>query len=181
MTTRDCFEKAEGHVVGRFVGPDGRSTPVCDTHNATMYASADVVARAYAGDMSGIPSKIAFLYGSTSSPATAVPSARNTSWADVASSFSYVETPFSYAPTVTVSDADADTGYSSNRVVFHGRTQGIDDAGDVYVYAACLVGADSGGSPRLLAVVDLGTGTPKTYRKKPDDFELSIDWAVTFK
>jgi hypothetical protein len=60
------------------------------------------------------------------------------------------------------------------KVTFDARTQGIETGKSVK--AACLVGHSKDGTGyEVLAVVDLGD------KKKPADFEMSIDWTVKFK
>lgn len=178
MTTMNTRQKrtitpcAEGSVNCRLVGKTGESVEFCSKHNMTTYAAADAVAAAYAGDSAYIPKKIAFIFGD--SPSVTSGYTRETTWGDVKNDNSYVITGFSYAPTLS-SDDDV---YKFNKITFHGRTEDIPD--NKYVYKACLLGKGTGGADySLLAVVDLGVDG--TYKPKPQDFEMSIDWAVKFR
>lgn len=176
MTTTDLDNTtASGHVVARMTSPDGRSIDVVDRSNTTTYSTADAVASAYAGDLSFIPRKVAFLYGSSGSSQTGINISKGTTWQDVIDEFGssgIAITEFSYPATISSSDDNHD----GNVATFHCRTSGIPD--ECSVYAACLLGFDRRGNYVLLAIVDLGTDG--TYKSKPADFELSIDWAVKF-
>ena len=187
MTTMNKESKilsAEGCVSAALVGADGTAVSFVDSKNTTTYAAADVVAMAYAGDSAYIPRYIAFIYGPQGSSLDGIDAGRATSWSSVeqacrTNNLGISVTPFSYKPTVDASDAGSDDRvYNSNRVTFHGRTQNI--AANNCVFKACLLGKGYDDSQYcLLALVDLGKNG--TYKEKPEDFELAVDWAVTFK
>lgn len=164
------IDKAVGEVGLRLVGPGVDEVVFSGKPNCTTYKAADALASAYAGDSSYMPCKIAFLYATDSSELSDVTSVdRSSKWDDVKTE-KFVLTDFSYAPSMTTTD---DTVYDHNRVVFHGRTQGVPD--HAIVYRACLLGRNGNNGYNLLAVVDLDSS-----REKPDGFELSIDWAIKF-
>lgn len=168
------FRAAEGHVKCEFVGRDGTTVPVYDGHNLTTFAASDAVALAYAGDSSGIPKCVAFLYGTKASFGIGTVN-RSTKYSEIESGKSTGDyeisvTPFGYAATMASTDAET---YDHNKVVFHCRTQNIPD--NNRVYALCLLGKKAD-SYVLLAYVDL-----QSYKMKPADYELSLDWAVSFK
>lgn len=151
-----------GTVKGRFVSSSGGETGAFVENNTACVKASDAIAAAYAGDTSLVPRKVAFLY-STQQKELSIN--QETTWLDVVNSgYSMNIVNFSYRPTV-----------DSNLVTFHAMTQG-DLSGNIY--AACLLGDTRSGRDdeyEVLAIVDLGG------RKKPDDFELSIDWTVKFK
>lgn len=171
--TDNSASSAKGHVSAFFVRNDGYTECIADKDNMTMYAAADAMAAAYAGDSSLVPKHVAFLYGDDDTPADSFID-KSTKWADIANSFEHSVTGFSYAPTLTSTGDE----YARNAVVFHCRTENIPD--NKKVYKACLLGKSVYGSEySLLAVVDLGTDG--AYKSKPEDFELSIDWTVKFR
>ncbi len=172
------FEPPKGDVDARLEGPDGSSVPLGGRSNLATYAAADALAAAYAGDPSGMPCRIAFLYGSDEDAVLDGPS-RGLRWSDVLDEYpdggtpkGSVVTAFSYAPTLQATN----DRYGMNKVVFHGRTQGLPD--NCVLYRACLLGRGRDSEYNLLAIVDLASSG--SYRRKPEGFELAVDWAVKF-
>lgn len=135
-----------------------------ETCNTACVAAAKAIAAAYAGDLSLVPCGVVFLYGNEGEEAGITADSALT-WQDVKNSGVEMTDvlPFSYRASV-----------DGNKVTFHARTKNI--ASGKVVNFACLVGrSQSGDGYEVLAIVDLGG------KKKPEDFEMSIDWTVKFK
>lgn len=166
--------KAVGAVVSWFEDGKGHRVGVESGNNTTTYSSADALASAYAGHSEYMPSRIAFLYGSSSSPSKPVPTGvRSVAWDDVKSDYDIASQAFSYAPSLEPDGSN----YRCNKVVFHGRTQGL-EAGK-YIYGACLLGKGMGSDEyNLLAIIDLASDGE--YRQAPDGYEFALDWSVKF-
>ena len=152
-STKDSFSLS-GNVLLRVTDKAGSVLAEEQTHNTTCVGAAYALAAAYAGDSSFMPSGVAFVTDPS------VVSSAELTWNDVKDYSSVVG--FSYRPTL-----------DGNRVIFHAKTADIPD--NATIYKACLIGrSTTGGEYAVLAVVDLGEKT------KPADFDLSIDWTVTF-
>lgn len=137
---------------------------VFEKNNTACAAAANAIAAAYAGDVSLVPCGVVFLYGAEGVVEGLTLDSELTWQAVIDSGVEKTDVlAFSYRASV-----------DGTKVTFHARTQGI-DAGKS-VKAACLVGHSKDGTGyEVLAVVDLGD------KKKPADFEMSIDWTVKFK
>ena len=164
------------------------------------------LARAYSGDTSLVPRYIGFMYGDAASPL--LPQAgRNVSWKECEEAAAGISgggisvSRLSGSPRVdaVVPDIGSDDSNNSNDsndsndsggsggvyvVKFNAITRSGSSSGGVageYVYRALLLGdPPCGGSGySVLAVADLGSGG--VYRKKPDGYEISLDWSVAFK
>lgn len=154
-------KKIEGRVSVSYLDGDRVFSDGRLYENTACIAATKAMAAAYAGDTSLAPKNVAFLY-STEQKDLSINAA--TTWQEVLDSgYDTNIVGFSYRATV-----------DDNTVTFHARTEGIPN--NVNVYAACLLGksVDSPDSYEVLAIVDLGE------KKKPDDFELAIDWTVKF-
>lgn len=132
--------------------------------NTACVAAASAIAAAYAGDISLVPCGVVFLYGDDGVVDGLTLDGELTWQAVIDSGVEKTDVlAFSYRATV-----------DGTKVTFHARTQGI--ASGKSIKAACLVGHSKDGlGYEVLAVVDLGG------KKKPADFEMSIDWTVKFK
>lgn len=159
MTTTETTENTQTGRVAVYAARGEVKKKLLDTHNFTCAASANALAAAYAGDTSLVPKAVVFIYSSSDTDRPTVN--KETTWESI-EEFPHVETPFSYRASV-----------DTNKVTFHARTQGI--PADKFIHAACLVGkSQTGNEYEVLAVVDLGG------KKKQEDFELSLDWTITF-
>lgn len=184
---------------------DGRTT-VRDhsVHNALSYTAADVMAAAYGGDSSRIPKYVGFVYGPASQPALE-PVSRDMDWDSVREAIAAVGgnmqvVRFSRKPTISRPGPDEsnDGGeYEGNTVEFHAISRsGVDGvyaddtsgqsgfAGQLtagmYLYRSVLLGdpANCEDGYTVLGMADLAKGG--SYRAKPDNYELALDWRVTF-
>lgn len=169
--------KAVGAVVSWFEDGTGHRTGIESGNNTTTYSSADALASAYAGHTEYMPSMIAFLTGVSESPPIPVPTGvRSVTWDYVSSKYEAAVQPFSYAPSLEKDPPDTNN-YRCNKVVFHGRTQGLE--AEKYIYGACLLGKGMGSDKyNLLAIIDLSS--KGKYRQAPVGYEFALDWAVKF-
>lgn len=193
--------KAKGSVSGTWINEKtGEKTGLDERHNQMMYAAADAIAAAYGGNQSKIPMYIGFIYGPDSSPsALADPSDRSINWQSIASELAACSanmqiSAFSCPSNTVIDDPDETGSYTGNSVVFHAHsrsgaagTYAFDTSGEgpyatvlangMYIYHAVLLGK-SGSQYVPLARVSLGSNG--VYRQKPSDFELALDWKVSF-
>lgn len=208
MKTDDIFRvpaSVHGSVTARWVAPDGSRLDLVNSNTVT-YSAADVLAEAYGGDDTRIPKYIGFIYGSEPSPH--FPDIdRDVTWESLKSEVSESEAKanilvqrFSRRPDVSINDPDGH-GYKGNAVSFHAVTRSgqngtyaFDVSGESafsepfgdgkYVYQAVLLGesrgecGSSGKGYTVLARVSMKKGD--AYRQKPSDYELSVDWTVSF-
>lgn len=195
--------KARGEITARWVGRD--VVDDCVVHNTLSYTAADVMASAYGGDSSRIPKYVGFLYGGGDSPAELPIVDRDMDWDSVRQLAEDIHgnilvVRFSSAPSIEqeepVESNDGQSPYKGNVVVFHAVTRtGSDgdyaedtsgqskfatklDSG-MFVYRTILLGdpADCSDGYTVLGMADLKKGS---YRRKPADYELAVDWRVTF-
>lgn len=174
-------------------------TEVFRGHNTVSASAAAVMAEAYGGDTTRVPRYIGFIYGTDPSPSfTDV--TRDVDWGslveDIRSKGCNMQiVRLSRRPEVV----DDDSG--SHSVVFSAVTRsgaadylGTEQDGfagplgggvtDVYIYRAVLLGnsgkcGDDGNWYVVLAMVDMDKGLG--YRPKPAQYELALDWKVSFK
>lgn len=194
-----------GHVIAKWVG--NSELPAYDTHNTLSYSAADALAAAYGGDSSYIPKYIGFIY-SDNQDAVLPPISRDMNISSVKEEVESIRgnmlvVRFSRKPTISNDSADGsnDSPYVGNTVTFHAVTRsgvdGIyfdDTTGDSQyagqltagktLHRAVLLGdgsnlCDANDRYTVLAMVDLKKNGK--YRQKPADYELALDWRVTFE
>ena len=208
MTREEAYDcaKASGHVRARWVG--GAELPPFDVHNTMSYSAADVMAAAYGGDTTHIPKYVGFFYGPDDTAVLPAIS-RDMDWPsvrqmakDAGGNVQVVR--FNRKPSISVSEeVDSNDGakYTGNVVEFHSVTRSgadgeyaDDTSGEsafagqftsgMAVYRAILLGdgipCDEENKYTVLAMVDLKR-VGGAYRKKPESYELSLDWRVTFE
>ena len=197
--------KARGEITTRWVGSS--EVEDCRTHNTLSYTAADVMAAAYGGDATRIPKYIGFLYGGGSKPAKLPVIDRDMDWAKVQELANFVHgnilvvrfsnTPSIEKETILESTDVTVAPYKGNVVVFHAVTRTGDDGeyaedtsgqsdyatkleSGMYIYRTILLGdlGDCGKGYTVLGMADLKKNG--TYRQKPSDYELAVDWRVTF-
>ena len=197
--------KARGEITTRWVGSS--EVEDCRTHNTLSYTAADVMAAAYGGDATRIPKYIGFLYGGGSKPAKLPVIDRDMDWAKVQELANFVHgnilvvrfsnTPSIEKETILESTDVTVAPYKGNVVVFHAGTRTGDDGeyaedtsgqsdyatkleSGMYIYRTILLGdlGDCGKGYTVLGMADLKKNG--TYRQKPSDYELAVDWRVTF-
>ena len=179
----DIAHCASGSVEARLSGHGSRDGEgFVRNHNAVTEDARDVMAEAYGGDSSRVPKFMGFVYGASQSGAPALGS--GTVWQDLEalpSGFAVQVVTLSRPPYVVPHD-----GESPTKVVFSGVTRSGESGfkagsrvfGDTdYVSHAVLLGAGKCGSPQpytVLAVAVLG-------KTKPSEYEIALDWSVSFK
>jgi len=210
MTTMtDTYRASMAHGRIRARWTDGESCgDSFEANNMMSYSAADILAAAYGGDTSKVPKYIGFIYGPESENPLP-PITRDMDWKYVRQMTKDLEgniqvARFSRKPSIDVSevvDSNDQPLYRGNVVEFHAVTRsnvdgeyGMDTSGDSRfagklhsgdtMYRAVLLGdgipCDDDEKYTVLAMVDLSKDG-KTYRKKPDSYELAIDWRVTFE
>ena len=185
---------ASGRVTANFVR-QGHSIEVIDRSNVITYSAADTIAKLAAGLSTAAPSAIGVMYGGEELPSLAHPSlTRDHSWEALAEQAAGVSgnvaiMPLSLAPSIS---AVAGGDYAGNTVTFSANTgavgssafSGVDYAGalstldPVYFYQVLLL-CGQPGAYTIFARSTLLSGS--VYKSKPDNYELAIQWAVTFK
>jgi len=209
MTDTYDTSRAHGRIRARWVS-DGFEKDSFEVHNTMSYAAADVLAAAYGGDASRIPKYIGYLYaGDDKVPPPITRDMTWKSVKQIAKDIggNIQVNRFSRKPSTYVSeivDSNDQPLYTGNVVEFHAVSRsGVDGeygadisgmsnfAGPLHsgdtIYRAILLGdgipCDDENKYTVLAMVDMAKdiGGSKTYRKKPDNYELAIDWRVTFE
>lgn len=208
MNKTDRFTTMCGNVAGVWFNPiTGETRELSMRSNQLSYACASMLARAVSGDFEYIPKYIGFVYGAAANPSWLTPpKERNQTWDAIASNL-YAEnaatagnvqiSSFTRQPTIQTVPATGDEAiYTGNGVTFsaHTRSGGSDSYGfstvngegyaaplstDHYLYHAILFSGKIQGKHIPLARVSL-VGKSTEYPKKPADFELSLDWTVSF-
>lgn len=170
--TRDTFIRPVGHVRAYWVDKTGVRIPVFEKHNTVLYPASDVIANLYGGLVKP-PNQIGFVYGNTDDGIT-IPDGPDATLATIQEAVSGIGGillyPFSYSPSFSKSSDH----YSSNVVTFHGRSE--IGSGTPYIYAAVLV--VSSDVDTAVGVVSMDSGN--SYPQKPAEFEMALDWAITF-
>lgn len=195
-----------GMVSGRWFNPrTGHSIPFEPRHNQLSYRAADAMALAYAGNTARVPKRIGFLYGSSADPAgISSPSDRDLTWSGLSSEVvriggsNILVAQFSLPPTISVDDEPSNDRdrYSGNAVTFHAHTRsgsageyafptsGSSYAGefsdDMTLYHAILLGEDPSNAKAYIPLARVSLAVDGAYRQKPKDYELALDWKVTF-
>lgn len=180
-------------------------------HNTLSYMSAEAMAAAFGGDDSYIPSRMGFIYGGTANPGLGVITRDQTwtgleqELGGLSSVADIQVVHFSYPPSLVAgsSDSSSDPGSSSaydnikatgaNAVVFHAHsnsTSGGEFGSDTvfskdaygttgpYLYQAVLL-AYHNSKYYVISRVDLAKNG--VYLQKPRDYEVALDWTITFK
>ena len=189
---------ARGIVGGRWFNPKtGETIPFEPRHNQLTYRAADAMALAFAGNTDRVPKYVGFLYGSSTNP-TGIHS--TTDLADEVRSIggNILVSQFSLPPTISVDD-DASNDrerYAGNAVTFHAHTRsgsagvyafptdGSAYAGEfgdgMTLYHGILLGDDPAGAEKYVPIARVSLAVNNAYRQKPRDYELALDWRVTF-
>ena len=206
MKTEDSIKLnkgVHGSIVARWISNDGSSIDRCNT-NTISYEAADVLAEAYGGDQSRIPKYIGFIYGS-SGDITVPDITRSMSWDKLTDEVELMHANilvqrFSRKPDVSINDPDNTKEYFGNAVSFHaitrsgaGGTYAFDTSGEYnfatefgdgsYIYQAVLLGDSRNPCSKtnpysVLGRVSMAKGG--VFRQKPENYELSVDWTVSF-
>ena len=194
----------KGSVRPEFVNlATGRTMSWDDRHNTLTYSASMAMAAAFGGDPRHIPNRIGFIYGSGDSSQESVSTSfdRNQTWEslrnDLGDDKDVQIRPFSYSPSMkTTEKTDSSSSSSSSSdvdakfysVTFHAcsdsQTPGAihPDSGKIFtadmrVYQAVLLNV-TGDDKTVLARVSLADGG--TYKSKPKDFEIALDWTIKF-
>jgi hypothetical protein len=197
---------ARGIVSGHWVNKKtGETLPFEPRHNQLTYRSADAMALAFAGNTARIPKYIGFIYGSSTNP-TGIhsPSDRDLRWDSLSSEVQKIGgniliSQFSIPPTISVDDEESTdrTRYVGNAVTFHAHTRsgaagtyafptdGTSYAGEfangMTLYHGLLLGDDPDtGEKHTVPLARVSLAVNGEYRQKPTDYELALDWRVTF-
>lgn len=210
MKIADTACLARGFVNPSFVDVrTGRRIPFKMRHNTLSFMSAEAMAAAFGGDPSYIPSRIGFIYGASDGGFVGEISRRQ-SWEsllnELADNSADVQVvPFSCSPTLggigfddgssSSSSGSGDGDYTnikptgSNAVTFH-AVSNSQDTGEIvkterfktndYIYQAVLLGY-KGGKYYVLSRVSLFEDKIMDYLRKPDNFEVALDWTVVFR
>ena len=204
----DLGRMARGSLRCRLVNrATGESVPFVDAHNALSYSAADAIAAAYGGDTSLCPSHMGFIFGSDPQASISLPSSRGMKWSELKSELAGVPAniqvvSLSGTPEIVKNDAQS-VGYAGNSVLFRACTRSsgatVDNypfgtsgengelSGDLsgngmHMYHAVLLGKAKGGCGSsdytILARATLGRNN--VFKGKPSDYELAIEWQVSF-
>lgn len=197
-----------GTVTLNWYNPETSETiPINTVHNTLTYGAADALAAAYGGDISYVPRYMGFAFVEDSYDlSTSKTISRNCTVDTINTEFTPDEgnhigdiqvVGFSFTPTLST-DPELDLGlsqveqdnplYKHNIVTFHAHTVSegsflfgsASDYGDNKVIPfALLLGNDSAGNRKVLARVSL-VDDNGLAKKRPEGFELALDWKVTF-
>lgn len=197
--------RSRGSVCPAFINiKTGHLEPWYDRHNTLSHDSTYAMASAFGGDSTYIPNRIGFVYGASDNP-DLQPIGRDQDWASFLRELNDLNTDadvqvqsFSYSPSLikditrgtSSSDSSSDSSSEDKQigcgVVFHAHSDsstpgaagsGVKFDSDTYIYQAVLLNKSTSGY-RILARVSLIDGD--SYRSKPDDFEVALDWTVKF-
>ena len=186
--TEDAFrleQNASGRISASFVSQrGGRAIPVLGRPNVITLEAADIMARLVAGAANAAPSHIGVVYGSDALPSFVNPEiTRDHDWESLAEEVGAVGgniaiMPLSLTPSVSgrVATFSANSGtisrYGFDGAPYAGPVSTLDP---LYFYQVVLLDAEH----RIFArstLLDSGV-----YRAKPEDYDLAIQWAITFK
>ena len=192
--------QARGFVDPAFVNPvTGERIPWDNRHNTLTYLSASVMAAAFGGNADYIPNSIGIIYGSGGAPSDDF--SRSQDWealgAELEGKKANVQIrSFSYSPSITASDEVYEGREAKgNMVTFHmcsdSQTGGAFPYGEAsifnseqQIFQAVLLNVRDGRSPLILARVSLedkaASSSGSSYKAKPDNFEVALDWTVKF-
>ncbi len=160
----DNCKKIQGHVKAYLVGK-GEKRLVADIHNTILGNTACSLADLYAGGRRFIPTKMAFIYGSSALTLSGnFPTYEDIT--DSVSSSNLHVVPFSFRPSTDKADDDYD---NDNVAVFHAHTVSGPSG---TIQNVVLLGGD-GADPVPLSIATLGVS-------KPTNMELAVDWSITF-
>ena len=200
---RDTTTKPKGLVSVRFENPaTGAIIPYAPRNNQLSYTSADAMALAFSGVQTKIPRYIGFIYGASATPTGLdQASGRLQTWGGLAENLAEAGIAgniqiarLSRTPSMAV-DGDSQL-YTGNAVIFtahtttgagtYGFTPGTPyadrlDTGS-YLYQAVLLGGPVVGQQTSywpIARVTLADGDG-AYLQKPANFELVVEWQVSF-
>lgn len=207
MRIEDAACRAEGFVNPCFVDiATGESMRFDQRHNLLSYMSAEAMAAAFGGDTSYVPSRVGFVYGSEQSEWIGGVITRDQSWdrlkEELASQGADVQVVgFSYSPSLGGEKPNGESSSSgtdggdgdydhiksggANAITFHavsnssdaGEASGTQFAAQSFIYQAVLLGFH-GGEYYVISRVSLDDGG--IFRRKPDGFEVALDWTVVF-
>ena len=180
-------EKANQTARGHVTAVAGGSV-FADVDNTSSFTAAQVLAEAYAGDTSRVPSHIGFLYGDALESEFSFGTDRDMSvgsiGAEIADKGMNVQVAkLSRRPQVDGGSVvfSAVTRSSGAELLYSGQAYSSSDFVEgKTVYQVLLLGRGRcPGEWAVLARADLGRAG--NYRQKPADYELSVDWKITFK
>lgn len=205
-TSENLSTYTEGKVSGKWVSETGDVIPVDMRHNQMSFLAATALASAYAGSLSMVPVKIGFVYGSSASPAEISPaSSRNQTWdllsEEMAAIHGNIElSEFNAPPSISSENIGESSVLSNNVVTFHANTRSGSSGtyafpttggtyagpfGDgMYIYHAILFGNDPHAGCNETRYIPLArvtlAGSSGSYKQKPSNYELALDWKVSF-
>lgn len=207
MKIADTACVARGFVNPSFVEVGtGTRIPFKMRHNTLSFMSAEAMAAAFGGDPSYIPSMVGFIYGKSNGSFVG-DITRRQSWDDLMDSLNDNSADiqivsFSYSPSLggentdpsgSSSSGENESDYSnikptgSNAITFH-AVSNSQDAGFLeteafktndYIYQAVLLGYN-GGKRYVISRVSLKDPN-LGYLRKPENFEVALDWTVVFR
>lgn len=174
----------------------GHVGPLNESKNQVTYSCADVLANLLAGNANYKPAYIGYIYGSDDNPTLLDPATqRNHTWESIASNLRSVGGNIQINPlTMTPSVAPTDEMYAANSVTFFASTRSGEDAiygfphgGDYaealvagnYLYHAVLLSLPSKRGT-YIPVARVSLKESENYTAKPVDFEMAVQWRITF-
>lgn len=192
--------QARGFVDPAFVNPEtGERIPWGNRHNTLTYLSASAMAAAFGGNADCIPNSIGIIYGSGDAPSDDL--SRSQNWealgVELKDKKANVQIrSFSYSPSITASDEVYEgREIKGNMVTFHmcsdSQTGGAFPYGEAAIFnngqkifQAVLLNVKDGRAPLILARVSLedktASSSGSSYKAKPENFEVALDWTVKF-
>ena len=207
--TTETFGRPEGYVQASFLNvATGQREEIPGRHNTLSYLSAEVMAAAFGGDASYIPSRIGFIYGGIAKPALSSIT-RDQTWSGIQTELGDIQgsanadmqvVSFSSTPTLGLgksssssSSSSSDSRYNnlkstgSNAVTFHAHSNSTDKG----VFGTSTNIFSKGSYVYEVALLGYLNSTYYViarsslaengdYFQKPNDFELSIDWTIKF-
>ena len=164
--------RASGSVSVELIANDRTRSAVCVGSNTLSFRCADAVASLFAGRRDGLPSVVAFVCGETGDLGASFQFEQGDRGRDqraiVGTGLLVEDVRINPSPAIS-SSADE---YTGNRVTFSAIT--TDNTRAKYVYGFLLKDGN-GPDARVLAVKKLAAPT-----MKPENYAMSMSWAVTF-
>ncbi len=196
MRVKDNMAPGKGTVTPVWVNLEtGERRPFDARANQLTFECATALANLFAGNYQYTPRYIGVLYGPDATPAgISTPAARDHTWEAITANTADIGGNIQIAPITRTPTVLADGEYTANSVIFNAHTR-TGAAGEYafqqtapfssalvtgkYIYHAILLAKPTLRNTYLpLARVTLGAGG--TYAAKPDGFELSVEWQISF-
>lgn len=200
MKIVDTFE-AKGSVTPYFLNiKTGEKLPFGERHNTLSYDASKAMAMAFGGDTSLIPNRIGIVFGEENAGIDSGAIERTQDWNTFLTTLESHNCdvqirPFCYSPTFSiVTEKEQEVEVTKQAVTFHSHSDSVTggargtEAANLgkTIYQAVLLNEDtdkcstSGTKYTIIARVSLKTAS-STYRTKPNEFEIALDWTVKFR